>query len=132
MKPDIKYIEDVVSSILPKNITRAIYIFGSYTTEFFNNDSDIDIGWFTTDSSIEDDYLYEEALSRKLNRKVDLVIVTEATKIFLLGNILSGIPIGYMSKEFEDWFDRNIYSIEKDMEDILEMMWRRKYNYALK
>lgn len=122
MKPDLTYISGIITSILPKDKTRAVYIFGSYTTDFFDDDSDIDIGWFTSEDNIENIFLYEEILTKELKRKVDLVIVNKDTKTFLLGNILSGIPIGYMSKEFEDWFDTNIYSIEKDMEDILEIL----------
>lgn len=122
MRPDLKYMEEIISSILPKAKTRATYIFGSYTTEFFDENSDIDIGWFTNVVPVEEQYLYEDALSKKLKRPVDLVVVNEDTKPYLLGNIISGIPIGYMSSEFEDWFDKNIYSIERDMEDILELL----------
>lgn len=39
-------IEKIILATIPKDKTEAIYIFGSYNTEFFDDDSDIDIGWF--------------------------------------------------------------------------------------
>lgn len=122
MKPDLKCITEIISNVLPKNKTKAIYIFGSYNTDYFDEDSDIDIGWFSTEETVEDSWIYEEILEKKIERKIDLVIVNENTKPYLLGNILGGIPIGYMSPDFEEWFDKNIYEIERDMEDILELL----------
>ena len=41
-------ISRIIIDTLPKDITDAIYIFGSYATEFFDEEnSDIDIAWFT-------------------------------------------------------------------------------------
>ena len=40
-------IKELIISILNCQETDAIYIFGSYGTKYFTEDSDIDIAWFT-------------------------------------------------------------------------------------
>lgn len=99
-------IEDIIINTLPKNITEAIYIFGSFGTEYFDEDtSDIDIGWFTTQSIDWFDAMeYRDILEDKLQREVDLV-VNERDNFNLTYNILSGTPIGNLSDEFLEWFD---------------------------
>ena len=108
----------VILEILPKDKTDAIYVFGSYVTEFFDEDSDIDIGWFSHDTSYSDYNLLEEQLEKDLGREVDLINAWDS-KILIKNEILAGqhigSEIGYMSDKFCDWFDENIDEIIEEV-----------------
>lgn len=100
-------VRDIIIDTLPQEITDAIYIFGSYNTEFFDEDSsDIDIAWFTK-GEIDFSQLvsYEFELCEKLGREVDLVIPDKSNTYFL-AEILSNEPIIINSNSFIDWLDR--------------------------
>lgn len=100
-------VRDIIIDTLPQEITDAIYIFGSYNTEFFDEDSsDIDIAWFTK-GEIDFSQLvsYEFELCEKLGREVDLVIPDKSNTYFL-AEILSNEPIIINSNSFVDWLDR--------------------------
>ena len=100
-------IKDIILDILPKEITEAVYIFGSYGTEYFDKDnSDIDIAWFT-DKEIpyEDLASYEFELCEKLGCEVDLVI-PDKSNIYFLKEVLSRQPLVINSEKFSDWLDR--------------------------
>lgn len=127
----LKEIELAVEKVLPKNKTDAIYVFGSFNTEFFDEDSDIDIGWFCKDTVDYDEiYKLEEELKKELGKNIDLIQAsTINTPLFLLGNILGGKPIGYMSKKFENWFDTNIEDIQWKSQDILRIVTDLDFNY---
>lgn len=107
MAVDKEQIKQVIIDTLPKDITDAIYIFGSFGTEYFDeNSSDIDIGWFTNQNIDWFDAMdYREILEEKLGREVDLLI-NEKDNFNLTYNILSGTSIGQMSDDFLEWFDR--------------------------
>jgi len=103
----MKNVEEIILETLPKDITEAIYLFGSYGTPYFDEaTSDIDIGWYT---SKELDWFeameYREILEQKLGREVDLLL-NEKDKFNLTYNILSGTPIGVLSANFCEWFDK--------------------------
>lgn len=106
MEIDINKIKNIIIETLPQEITDAIYIFGSFGTEFFDEEtSDIDIGWFTNkDIDWFDAMEYREILEEKLGREVDL-LVNEKDNFNLTYNILSGTPIGNISDKFLEWFD---------------------------
>ena len=76
-------IEKIILETLPQDKTEAIYIFGSYNTQFFHDDSDIDIGWFCNDVSEEERVLLEYELEQKIGREVDLVFPNK-NKILIL------------------------------------------------
>lgn len=98
---------EIILNTLPKNLTDAIYIFGSYGTEHFNEDSsDIDIAWFTN-NNIDYSTLssYEFELCEKLNREVDLVI-PDKNNIYFMVEVLSSPPLKIYSDDFIDWLDR--------------------------
>ncbi|MGL5676164.1 MAG: nucleotidyltransferase domain-containing protein [Cellulosilyticaceae bacterium] len=41
-------VEEIILETLPRELTEAIYLFGSYGTPYFDEaTSDIDIGWYT-------------------------------------------------------------------------------------
>lgn len=100
-------VEEIILETLPRELTEAIYLFGSYGTPYFDEaTSDIDIGWYTNN---EIDWFeameYRDLLEEKLGREVDLLI-NEKDKFALTYNILSGKPIGPLSEKFCEWFDR--------------------------
>lgn len=117
-KPSLTELSTIILSILPKDKTDAIYIFGSYDTEFFDEDSDIDIGWFSSNATYSDYAKYEEELEEALNREVDLINAWDS-KILITNEILAGehigSEIGYMSQKFCDWFDNNIDNIIEEV-----------------
>lgn len=116
-----KEVEEIILQTLPKDKTEAIYIFGSYNTEFFDDDSDIDIGWFCHDVTDEERVLLEYELEQKINRDIDLVFPDKKRTLFL-NEVLSGKPIGHMTKDFCIWFDDNIDEIMYTAADLIAMM----------
>jgi predicted nucleotidyltransferase len=114
-------IEKIILDTIPKDKTEAIYIFGSYNTEFFDDDSDIDIGWFCKNVTEKERVLLECDLEEKIGRTVDLVIPNN-NKILILNEVLAGKWIGELSDEFCEWFDKNITNIQDQAEDLLKLM----------
>jgi predicted nucleotidyltransferase len=118
---DKEKIEKIILETLPQDKTEGIYIFGSYNTEFFDEDSDIDIGWFCKNVTDEQRVLLEYELEQKIGREVDLVIPNK-NRILFLNEVLAGRPIGKLSEEFCEWFDRNIDEIMYIAQDLIAMM----------
>ncbi|WP_294372378.1 nucleotidyltransferase domain-containing protein [uncultured Clostridium sp.] len=118
---DKEKIEKIILETLPQDKTEGIYIFGSYNSRFFDDDSDIDIGWFCHDISDEERTLLEYDLEQKIGREVDLVI-PDKNRILFLNEVLSGKPIGILSDEFCEWFDQNIDEIIYIAQDLMAMM----------
>ncbi len=102
-----KDIKKIILNILPKDVTEAIYIFGSYGTEFFDEEnSDIDIAWFVNKNiSYEELSSYEFELCEELGKEVDLVI-PQKDNIYFLKEVLSREPLIINSDEFVEWLDR--------------------------
>ena len=100
-------ISRIIIDTLPKEMTDAIYIFGSYATEFFDEEnSDIDIAWFTNkpvDYSTLSSYEFD--LCELLGREVDLII-PDKNNIYFLVEVLSSPPIYIGNDNFTDWLDR--------------------------
>ena len=113
-------VERIIIETLPKDKTDAVYIFGSYNTEFFDEDSDIDIGWFCRDVTDEERVLIEYELEQKTGREIDLVF-PDKKKMLLLNEVLAGRPIE-MTEKFAAWFDDNIAEIMYNAEDLIAMM----------
>lgn len=115
---NFKELSAAILTVLPIEKTDAIYIFGSYETEFFDEDSDIDIGWFSHDVDYSSYLDLEEKLEEVLGRKVDLINAWDS-KILIKNEILAGTHIGselgYMSDKFCDWFDDNIDEIIEEI-----------------
>mgnify|MGYP003105860199 CR=1 FL=1 len=114
-------VERIIIETLPKDKTDAVYIFGSYNTEFFDEDSDIDIGWFCRDVTDEERVLLEYELEKKIGREIDLVFPNKE-KILFLNEVLAGKPIGELSEDFCRWFDCNIDEIMYTAYDLISMM----------
>lgn len=114
-------IEKIILDTIPNDKTEAIYIFGSYNTEFFDDDSDVDIGWFCKNVTEKERVLLEYDLEEKIGRAVDLVI-PDKNKILILNEILAGKWIGELSDKFCIWFDDNITDIQDQAEDLIKLM----------
>lgn len=104
---DLNKVSEIIINTLPTDITQAIYLFGSCTTDYFVEDSsDIDIGWFTEEKldwlDLED---YKEELENKLGVDVDIVN-NEYSKLGLTVNILTGKLISETTTSFDKWLDR--------------------------
>lgn len=122
----MKTVEETILETLPRELTEAIYLFGSYGTEYFDEaTSDIDIGWYTNVPMEWFDAMgYRDLLEEKLGREVDL-IVNEKERIGIAINILSGRPIGPMSDDFTEWFDRFV-SIATEEYRYIQMIRRER------
>lgn len=114
-------VEKIIIETLPKEKTDAIYIFGSYNTEFFDEDSDIDIGGFCKDVTDEERVILEYELEKKIGIEIDLVFPNKE-KILFLNEVLAGKPIGGLSEDFCNWFDYNIDEIMYTAYDLISMM----------
>ncbi len=103
-----KTIKKKIINLLNWNATEAIYIFGSYGTEYYEEDaSDIDIAWFTNKKiDLVTRMKFKNILEEVLDIEVDLVVVDENSTEYLLFNIFeTGECIFIGSEEFEKWFD---------------------------
>lgn len=83
MKPSNEQIRDDIKRILDVEGVYACFIFGSFGTEKFTDESDIDIA-VITDLSFCQLGLLQESLSEKLNINVDLVNASNLDGIFKL------------------------------------------------
>lgn len=97
-------LQNIILSKIPKEYVDAIFVFGSYGTEDFKTDSDLDIGcycqdWFNGAFFVEDCELDIEEL---LGVKVHITVFNKDTDYELLTNILSGDNL-YSTKEFNTW-----------------------------
>ena len=99
--------KELIISILNCQETDAIYIFGSYGTKYFTEDSDIDIAWFTNspiDLVLRGKFVYFEKV---LGLSVDLVVVNKDSSPYLLCNIFEfGEIIFEYGENFSNWFDK--------------------------
>lgn len=103
-----EYVKKIITFCLNCRETEAIYIFGSYGTEYFTKESDIDIAWFTN-SPI--DLVIRGKLERfiedLLGISVDLVVVNKDSNRYLLCNIFEyGEIIFEQGNNFSKWFDQ--------------------------
>lgn len=102
-------VKNLIVNILNCDATEAIYIFGSYGTEYFvDGESDIDIAWFTNKKI---DLImrgkFERLLEELLGIGVDLVVVDQSSNKYLLLNIFEyGDCIFEYGENFSKWFDR--------------------------
>ena len=81
-------IKKIIISVLNCQETDAIYIFGSYGTKYFTEESDIDIAWFTNSHiDLVTRGKFERFLEDVLNMPVDLVVVNRDSSPYLLCNI---------------------------------------------
>lgn len=118
-----KEVFKIIGDSIPKEQTDAIYVFGSYLTKFFGDNSDIDVAWFPNTLITEIDRIDLELLLKdKLGVDVDLILPSKDKFYSLLGNVLSGEPVGYMSYEFSEWFDLNVCRIMDEYNFLQERM----------
>ncbi|MGL6105524.1 nucleotidyltransferase domain-containing protein [Romboutsia sp.] len=126
MRSVSKQIKDTIINCLPKEITEAIYVFGSYGTDNYKDGiSDIDIAWFTKIKlDLTEIMMYKDLLEKALNIEVDLKNPTDSYPIYLLSEIYSGIIINEPSIEFKNKFF-SFYLDNKDFIDLTRRcMWR--------
>ncbi len=121
-----KNIETTIINCLPKEMTEAIYVFGSYGTDKYKEgNSDIDIAWFTTHKlDLTEVMMYQDILQSALDIKVDLKNPTKAYPVYLLSEIYSGTVVGKPSIKFKNEFF-SFYLNNKDFIDLTRRcMWR--------
>lgn len=109
-------VTNIILDTLPLDITRAIYIFGSYGTINQHSDSDIDIAWFANKRiSLIERTKYKLALERKLGLPVDLKPVQNYSP-YMEHEMLEGDCI-YCKKDFGEY----IYNFMVNNEELLEI-----------
>ena len=117
-------IKESIISILPKENTLAIIVFGSYGTKKQTIHSDMDIAWVPKIKvPITELVVKGEALKNALNMDVDLKIVTENYTVALKKSIFEGDVI-YESKEYKQYLN-DFYIENSDLIDILN--WREMH-----
>lgn len=102
LKPKLP-IKNIVS-ILNRNGVELGFVFGSVLTEYFNKDSDIDIGvLFPKSFSIKKRFQLRveliNQLSKILKRQVDLVVLNDVTSLLLKFVVISEGRLIYSSSE---------------------------------
>lgn len=125
-------IKSLIINVLNCNITDAIYIFGSYGTNYYEyGASDIDIAWFTNKKlDLIMKNKFEDLLSQLLGIEVDLVVVGKDTTEYLLYNIFQeGECIFVGTKDFESWFDY-FYDKTKLDREFLDLYMEEKIKYV--
>lgn len=101
-------IKQIIISVLNCQDTDAIYIFGSYGTKYFTEQSDLDIAWFTNSHiDLVTRGKFERFLEEVLKIPVDLVVVNENSNPYLLCNIFEfGEIIFEYGENFSNWFGK--------------------------
>ncbi len=135
-------IKQIIISVLNCQETDAIYIFGSYGTKYFTEESDIDIAWFTNSHiDLVTRGKFERFLEYVLKMPVDLVVVNKDSSPYLLCNIFEfGEIIFEYGENFSNWFDkfydetlidRELYFLYMDMPVDLVVVNRDSSPYLL-
>lgn len=118
MKSDIQNIKNnIISLLVPTLNVKAIYLYGSVITEYFNNESDIDIA-ILLDKKIDSEKLFEltKKLTNNLNKDVDLVQLDNVSTVLQFQIIQTGNRVfcndekycnGYESQIFCDYIELN-------------------------
>ncbi|MGL4850122.1 MAG: type VII toxin-antitoxin system MntA family adenylyltransferase antitoxin [Clostridium sp.] len=102
---DYKKIYEKIEPILPKEKIDALYLFGSYATGEFTEESDVDIAIFSDSLTYIELVDLEERISDKLGKEVDLIL-PEKNNTILLKEILSGKSLMETTEKFDEWFER--------------------------
>lgn len=112
LKVKNKIIDSILNNINIK--TYAIYVFGSYGTSYEREDSDIDIAIVTEDNlSISDRYKLKEILTKKLEKEVDLSILSKHDTNLMINVLSQGLLI-YESDDYNIKFDEIYENLEFD------------------
>jgi len=112
--------ENIIIQFLKNKIPEilGIYLFGSYTSNQMNSDSDIDIGYLTNHNikSVER-WKIQEELATKLNRDIDLIDLKNAPVVLRSQVIENGSRI-YSNSNYEcDNFEMLTYSLYADLNE---------------
>ena len=109
-----KSIKKIIISVLNCQETDAIYIFGSYGTKYFTEESDIDIAWFTNSHiDLVTRGKFERFLEDVLKIPVDLVVVNKDSSPYLLCNIF-------------EFGDKEAGDIMTHRKSCIFFIWRKK------
>lgn len=100
-----EFIFSKIEDLIPKDKVDALYLFGSYADETFNEESDVDLAIFSDNLSYIELVDLEDKISERLGKDVDLVL-PEKDDTLLLREIFQGKSLMRTSKEFEAWFER--------------------------
>ena len=102
---------DIIRGVICKYPTDAIYVFGSYLTDYFDEySSDIDIAWFTDSYTYIDNVEFiQDTLSDMLEIQVNVVngfsLPFKFLKEVLSGEIITTQYSYKFQKFFEDFYD---------------------------
>lgn len=111
MKPDLQDIESKIIFLLTKmaNI-KAIYLYGSIITEYYNDESDIDIA-ILLDKKINSNETFEIncVLTNELNKEVDLVQLYTVSTVLQMQIIQTGKRIFCKDENFCNGFETQIF-----------------------
>ena len=110
-------IKNNINDLILSNIyikVYGIYIFGSYGTDYEREDSDIDIAVITDEKlSISNRYKLKEILDNKLQREVDLSILSTHDSNLMINVLSQGLLI-YENDDYNIKFDKIYEDLEFD------------------
>ncbi|BEP27805.1 type VII toxin-antitoxin system MntA family adenylyltransferase antitoxin [Helicovermis profundi] len=101
-----KHIEKIIIEYLVGKINpRLIMIFGSFAKGNFNDYSDIDIGYLSSEKLDKyEEFLIKEELANILSRDIDLININTASTVFKMQIFSSGKKIYTDNTNFVDEF----------------------------
>lgn len=100
------------------------YLFGSYADETFTDRSDVDIALFLDDVTFDNQLIVHDALSRELNKDIDLVILNRTKNLYLLEDIITK---GILIKDGDGRID---FELKKHHQYIDYIEFKKRINAA--
>ncbi|MCK8816313.1 nucleotidyltransferase domain-containing protein [Natroniella sulfidigena] len=132
---DLEKITDKIKSYLLENYdVKLIYLFGSILTSNFTDESDIDIAIFVEGLGFEQRIDMMSDLEGLVDRKVDLVNLTEVDVNFATEIIASGQNIYAVAQEVKEDYEMKILAkyltLEEDRRIVIEEIYKRGSVYG--
>lgn len=128
---------ETITNILKENVPllQAVYLFGSGVSDFFNDESDVDIAFVSNETySKEEVWSVANKIANVVKRDVDLVDLMDANTVYQMEIVGKGVLL-FHEKEFdfgavEDKIYQLYITLNEDREVILEGIKRDQSVYG--
>ncbi|WP_408955118.1 type VII toxin-antitoxin system MntA family adenylyltransferase antitoxin [Natroniella sp. ANB-PHB2] len=132
---DLEEMVDKIKSYLMENYdVKLIYLFGSILTSNFTDESDIDIAIFVEELAFEQRMDMMSDLEGLVDRKVDLVNLTEVDVNFATEIIVNGESIYAVKQGFKEEYEMKVLAkyltLEEDRRIVIEEIYKRGSVYG--